>query len=57
MRTIKRFGNWSILCKIMSISAITLVLMLLTILFYFLPTVERRLVDSKKEELEPSVPI
>lgn len=39
----------------MSISAITLVLMLFAILFYFLPTVERRVVDSRKEELKDMV--
>jgi len=47
-----RFRDWRILYRIMSIWAITLMLMLRTILFYFLPALERKLVDSKKQELK-----
>jgi len=55
MKTIARFGDLSILYKTVSISAITLVLMFLTVLFYFLPMVESRIVDLKKEELRDMV--
>jgi methyl-accepting chemotaxis protein len=49
------FSNWRVRSKIMSISAITLALMLLTILFYFLPAVQTRIVDAKEEELRDMV--
>ena len=55
MKTITKFGNWSILYKIVAISAITLVLMFLTVLLYFLPMVESRIVDSKREEIKDMV--
>lgn len=46
---IKRFRNWGILPKIMSISAITVMLVIAVVIFYFLPLVEGHLMDGKKE--------
>ncbi len=55
MTKLLKFSNWRVRSKILSISAITLALMLLTILFYFLPTVQARIVDTRKEELKDMV--
>jgi methyl-accepting chemotaxis protein len=55
MKTAMKFGSWSILYKTVSISAITLVLMFLAVLFYFLPMVENKVVDSQKTELRDMV--
>jgi len=44
---IKAFRNWAILSKILSISIITLTLLILGVLFYVLPYMERQLMNEK----------
>jgi methyl-accepting chemotaxis protein len=44
----KRFRDWSILTKIMSISVVTIAIMVSGILFYYLPLVQQKLLDEKK---------
>jgi len=55
MKGVAKFGNWSILYKIVVIPAITLVLMFFAVVCYFLPMVESKIVDSNKEELKDMV--
>ena len=42
-----RFKDWKILNKILSISIATVVVLVLTVAFYLLPTIEKRLMDEK----------
>ena len=44
----KRFGNWSISIKIMSISLFTIVLIMTGMLAYYLPLMKQKLIDEKK---------
>ncbi len=44
---IKSFKDWKILTKILSISITTIVLLTLGVLFYLLPSIEKRLMDEK----------
>ncbi len=44
---IKGFKNWKILSKILSISITTIVLLILGVLFYVLPFMEKKLMDEK----------
>ena len=46
---IKSFKNWKILWKILSISIITIALLILGVLFYILPFMERHLMDEKNQ--------
>jgi methyl-accepting chemotaxis protein len=43
----KRFNDWKILSKILSISVATIALLILGVLFYVLPVMEKRLTDEK----------
>lgn len=52
---VRKFGEWSILAKILSISMVSILLMFLTVLFYFLPTVESKILDEKREGLKAMV--
>jgi diguanylate cyclase (GGDEF)-like protein len=45
---ITRFGNWPILPKIMTISAISVAVMLVVTFAYFIPLMESRLMEGKK---------
>ena len=42
-----KFGNWKILTKVLSISIVTIALFMSGILFYFLPLVERNMMQEK----------
>ncbi len=44
---IKSFNNWKILSKILSISITTIVLLILGVMFYVLPYMEKHLMDEK----------
>ena len=44
---LKSFKNWKILTKILSISIITIALLILGVLFYVLPYMEKHLMDEK----------
>uniref|UniRef100_A0A831UBC5 Methyl-accepting chemotaxis protein n=1 Tax=Geobacter metallireducens TaxID=28232 RepID=A0A831UBC5_GEOME len=46
---IKRYRNWGILPKIMTISALTVALFAGLVLFFFLPYIEGKMMDGKKE--------
>ncbi|BDV41438.1 chemotaxis protein [Geotalea uraniireducens] len=45
---LKRYRDWGILPKIMTISAVTVTLFAVLVLFFFLPFIEGRLMDGKK---------
>ncbi|QSV46365.1 methyl-accepting chemotaxis protein [Geobacter benzoatilyticus] len=47
--TIKRYRNWGILPKVMTISALTVVLFAGMVLLFFLPYIEGKMMDGKKE--------
>ena len=55
MNTIRRFRDWTILSKILSISFCSLALMFLALIFYVLPLVEQKIVEMKKEGLRDMV--
>ena len=44
----KKFGDWKIATKIMSISVFTIVLVVLGMVFYFVPLMEKKLMEEKK---------
>jgi methyl-accepting chemotaxis protein len=44
----KRFRNWSISTKVMSISMLTIIIMVCGMLFYYLPLVKGKLMDEKQ---------
>ncbi|MDD3846738.1 MAG: cache domain-containing protein, partial [Syntrophorhabdaceae bacterium] len=44
----KRFNNWSIGTKVMSISMLTIAIILAGMLFYFIPLVKGKLMEEKK---------
>jgi len=44
----KRFKNWSIPAKIMSISIVTIVIIMAGMLLYYLPLTEKKLMEEKK---------
>lgn len=46
---LKRYRDWGILPKIMTISAVTVTLFAVLVLFFFLPFIEGRLMDGKKD--------
>lgn len=48
----KRFGNWSISTKVMSISMLTIVIMIGGMLLYFLPLVKDKLLEEKKASIK-----
>jgi methyl-accepting chemotaxis protein len=52
---IKRFKDWAILSKILSISFGSLIVMFFGLVFYVLPIVENKIVDNKKEDLKDIV--
>ena len=43
----KKFNDWKILTKILSISIVTIVLLILGVMFYVLPYMEKQLMDEK----------
>ncbi len=45
----KRFGNWSISTKVMSISMLTIAIMVCGMLFYYLPLVKHKLMEEKQQ--------
>lgn len=47
--TIKRYRNWGILPKVMTISALTVALFAGMVLLFFLPYIEGKMMDGKKE--------
>ena len=51
----KKFRDWTILSKILSISFGSLALMFLALIFYILPIVENKIVEMKKEGLKNTV--
>ena len=55
MKAVKRFRDWSILSKILSMFFLSLSLVFLALVFYVLPTVSNRLVEVKKEGLKDVV--
>lgn len=54
---VKRFGDWSILNKILSISFVTIILVLAGVQFYILPLFKGRLVDQKRRGAQNTVQI
>ena len=46
---VKRFRHWAILPKIMTISIVSVAIIAAVVRFYFLPLVERKIMDGKKE--------
>ncbi|ABQ27465.1 diguanylate cyclase [Geotalea uraniireducens Rf4] len=46
---VKRFRHWAILPKIMTISVVSVAVIAGVVMFYFLPLVERKIMDGKKE--------
>ena len=52
MTSVKRFRDWTILSKILSISFSSLILMFLALILYVLPVVGDKVVEMKKEGLE-----
>jgi len=55
MKAVKRFRDWSILSKILSMFFLSLTLVFLALVLYVLPTVSNRLVEVKKEGLKDVV--
>jgi len=55
MKAVKRFRDWSILSKILSMFFLSLSLVFLALVLYVLPTVSNRLVEVKKEGLKDVV--
>src|SRR5208282_101423 len=51
----KKFRDWTILSKILSISFGSLMLMFLALIFYVVPIVEHKIVEMKKEGLKSIV--
>ncbi len=49
---IPRFNEWQILHKIMAISIISVTIIALVILLYFMPLVEQKMLDGKKDGLK-----
>ena len=49
---IKRFGDWSILTKILSISIVTIVLVLAGVQFYIMPLFKDRLMNQKRNAVK-----
>lgn len=54
---IKRFGDWSILTKILGISVITIILVLGGVQFYLLPLFKDRLVDQRRNATKNMVEV
>ena len=52
---LKKFKDWTILTKILSISVATIVVLMAGILFYLLPLVEKKLMAEKKGTVESTV--
>ncbi|MDD3845215.1 MAG: methyl-accepting chemotaxis protein, partial [Syntrophorhabdaceae bacterium] len=48
----KRFNNWSIGTKVMSISVLTIVIILAGMIFYLIPVVKDKLMEEKKAALQ-----
>ncbi|HOW55401.1 MAG TPA: cache domain-containing protein, partial [Syntrophorhabdaceae bacterium] len=48
----KRFNNWSIGTKVMSISMLTIAIIMAGMIFYYIPLVKNKLMDEKKGALK-----
>ena len=54
---LSRFKEWTILSKIVTISVISVILITLVVLLFFVPLVEQKMLDGKKEGLKNVVDV
>ncbi len=54
---IPKFKNWNILTKIVTISVVSVVFIALVVLLFFLPLVEQKILDAKKDGLKNVVDV
>ncbi len=54
---LKKFGNWTILSKILSISILTITLMILGVMFYILPFMAKHLLEEKEQATKAVVEV
>ncbi|WP_298439453.1 methyl-accepting chemotaxis protein [Geobacter sp.] len=55
--TIKRYRNWGIMPKVMTLSAVTVALIAALVVFFLLPRIEAKLMEGKEEATKSAVEV